>query len=913
VFEQGGALLIPSDEVIVGLAQSADLQAARALLKPRAERLGIRDTRVHRRSTFVVTIERPGDGRAFAVARELVRLAGVVFAEPNFVVVPLDERRDRELPPALSDQLQKPRGQASKTGPQSSAPSGGPRQTHASVAWTVLVDEDFEGAALPAGWSTGRWAADKADVYWSLTTHRSHRGTRSIHASSGGTAGVAPPGAYPANISSFLETPPLNLAQFEEVYLEIWFYAKYAKMLAGGSVDAAIGYIRDPATGTVTVDLDGLLGYGELLCPPAGDCTADPTSDGGWRRMLMRVKPAGRTNGAHIGILFVSDAADGAEGLYVDQVRVVGTANVDTDPLGNDTYSARQYELQNAGQIAGIGGYDNDMAVPEAWAVASVSPQVVVGVVDSGVDLGHPDLNLVTGYDPDGSVGGGPRNPHGTAVAGNVGAIRDNSIGVMGTAPGVKIMPVYMGGTYAQIASAIDVAVARGARVITNSWGWVGAPSSDIESAVRDALDAGVAVLFAAGNGPDRPPYTYDTAFPCNLTDSSDVICVGASSPDDRHKGSASSDGSTWWGSSYVGAGPDVTAPSPWSYSTDQRGAAGYNDGTLIDPTDPATADYTPTFGGTSSATPKTAGVVALMLSVNLDLTPTQVKQILRETADDIAPAGFDDRTGAGRVNAGRAVRRAALEVGQSRLYHIHAVGHPRLARPGNRESASLVVAVNYWRGPVTGLDASHFRVHAGPVAAGGCQVEITRVVSNFPGRYLLDVVPYTSNPACQWRAGRYVVAVLVTRGTYAGVGVTDFTVASVGDFVQVRRDTSTISGGFAGISLMPCRAGYRQSRAGSIPGHWRKHATLPHPRQPTRHGCERRFGVAHQLQEPRKPEQELHYCCGVSARKLTAAGETIAALPAGSNSHFARSRRSASVERLLSATLTVAPGSKAA
>jgi hypothetical protein len=385
----------------------------------------------------------------------------------------------------------------------------------------------------------------------------------------------------------------------------------------------------------------------------------------------------------------------------------------------------------------------------------------------------------------------------------------------MGTAPGVKIMPVYWGADLAEHASAIDVAVAKGARIVTNSWGWVGAPSSQIESAVRDALDGGVAVLFAAGNGPDRPPYTYDTAFPCNLTGSSDVICVGASSPDDQHKGSASSDGSTWWGSSYVGAGPDVTAPSPWSYSTDRRGAAGYNDGSLIDPADPASADYTPTFGGTSSSTPKTAGVAALMLSVNLDLTPAQVKRILRETADDIAPAGFDDRTGAGRVNAGRAVRRAALEVGESRLYHVHGVGHPRLARPGNRESATIVVAVNSSRGPVTGLDISHFRAHANPVAAGGCQVEITRVVSNFPGRYQLDVVPFISNPACQWRSGRYVVAVLVTRGTYSGVGVTDFAVASAGDAVQISRSSDTIAGGVGGTTVIACPTGYRAVSGG--------------------------------------------------------------------------------------------------
>ena len=100
-------------------------------------------------------------------------------------------------------------------------------------------------------------------------------------------------------------------------------------------------------------------------------------------------------------------------------------------------------------------------------------------------------------------------------------------------------------------------------------------------------------------------------------------------------------------------------APGPWSYTTDIQGASGYNNGAMIDPSDPLTADYTPSFGGTSSATPKVAGIVALMLSANPGLTPGEAKQILRETADDIDAPGVDDKTGYGRVNAYRAVQRA--------------------------------------------------------------------------------------------------------------------------------------------------------------------------------------------------------------------------------------------------------------
>ena len=101
-----------------------------------------------------------------------------------------------------------------------------------------------------------------------------------------------------------------------------------------------------------------------------------------------------------------------------------------------------------------------------------------------------------------------------------------------------------------------------------------------------------------------------------------------------------------------MGPGPDVLAPGPWSYTTDRQGSDGYNDGTALSP-----ADYDPTFGGTSSSTPKVAGIVALMLSANPNLTPAQVKSILRATADDVESPGVDDKTGAGRVNAYQALR----------------------------------------------------------------------------------------------------------------------------------------------------------------------------------------------------------------------------------------------------------------
>ena len=700
VFEQGQMLLIPSNEIIVRLKKDSTLAEARSFFSRFENTQGIADVRAHRKNTFVLTINKPSNARVYAVSRHLAEQDEIDFAEPNHIVLMTDA-------PAVPG----PPGGKLPTRPQGG--QGGSSATgNSPVTWTVLINESFEGSSLPAGWSTGRWDNTYSDALWSVTDHRSHAGNRSIYATGGGTQGVAAPGPYPNNSFSLLDTPILNLATYEEVYIEFWFYSKYedTNPLNCSVPDLAAVGIFDPSGGTTTwTDF--------LAVCYTGDLTADVTTDNGWRRALVRIYPSLRLNGIKVRFAFVSNGSNQEEGIYIDQVRIVGTADVDTEPIGNDTYSARHYEMKNAGQIAGIGNDSNDMNVPEAWSVVNVSSNLVVAVIDSGVDLTHSDLNLDPGFDYDGTGDGHARGSHGTAVAGNVGAIGNNSIGVLGTAPGVRIMPIYMGGTELDIASAIDTAVANNADVISNSWGWTGFPSADIESAITDALNAGITVLFAAGNGPDRPPWTYLVAFPGYLTGSTDVICVGASSPSDEHKAAASSDGSFAWGSSFIGDGPDVTAPSPWSYTTDISGAGGYNPNSLgfslIDPGNPTSEDYMPTFGGTSSATPKVAGVVALMLSVNSNLTPGQVKSILRETADDIDIPGDDPKTGAGRVNAYRAVVPSVK------------ISAPRIVRRDEEFDIKVVATAPHglkevgWFGQNTGIpsiDQEHWQSVTGPV-----------------------------------------------------------------------------------------------------------------------------------------------------------------------------------------------------
>jgi len=649
VFEQGMALIIPSDEIFVRLKEPVVLSEAQAFFARFEDSQGIVEVREGRRNIYIVKINDPSNGRVYPVSQFLATQEEIEFAEPNYFILHLRTPPAMRTPPG--DKV--PGGIHRKPLGGSSSMSKG--LVRSPMTWETLASESFEGTSLPPGWTTGRESTTNTDAVWNVTNHRSHSGSRSAYATGGGTQGVAAPGDYPNDVQSWLMTPELNLAAYEEAYVELWFYAKYYAYEHEHSPfhceyeekeDYAWVEVYDPSS-KESEKLRNL-----AICS-TGDLTADPTSDNGWRRALLRVPPSLRLDGINIRFVFFSNGSNTKEGLYIDKVRIVATKNVDLDPLGNDTYAARHYEMKNTGQIAGLGNDDSDMHVPEAWDLVQVSPDIVVAVIDTGVELKHPDLNLVTGYNPDGSVGGQDEDGHGTACAGNIGAIGNNSLGVLGTAPGVKIMPVYFGEHLEYITEAIDLAVDKGADIISNSWGGIFGPSKVVEESIKDALSAGVTVLFASGNG---PPWTYHVCNPGRWTDTLDIITVGASSPTDEHKASASSDGHFHWGSSYLGPGPDVVAPGTWSYTTDLLGALGYNDGSSIDPNDPDSADYTPSFGGTSSSTPKVAGIAALILSANPDLKPYEVKEILRKTADDIDSPGVDDKTGAGRVNAEAAV-----------------------------------------------------------------------------------------------------------------------------------------------------------------------------------------------------------------------------------------------------------------
>jgi len=685
VFDDGDMLAIPGDEVIVGFRSTTTLAQANRIFQPLAAAQGIVGVRPFWGSAFIVRISAPEDGRAFPVSRFLAGLAPVRYAEPNLILI---RHPDSDpAPPPLAPMLLPPpnRLRTPAAPPLRPAPGASPARVTTPVRWRPLLDEHFETAvtgAVPGGWTTYvEGGHPDASPAVTAAVHRS--GEKSLHLTGGGNARNNVNRPYALNCLTWIETPALDLKPYAgatgEAYVEWWFRARYDE----ASSPAAE---RDLAAVVFSAPAPPLVASVLLVNSGTPDLTLDPTTAEGWRRGLLRVPPRFRTSGLVVRFGFLSNnfrgAADPADGVFVDDVRVVATDNVDVTGIGNDPYGARQYELNNAGQIAGLGNDGNDMNLPEAWALQPVSPNIVLAILDNGVELRHPDLNFardsqgILGFDADTNRrGGGPRaglSPaHGTECAGNAGAIRNNGIGVIGTAPGVKIMPIHTGAGTDYWANAYRLAVQNHAKIISNSEGIAG-PLQTVEDAIRDALAAQVTVLVAAGNGPDRSPFNYEVNFPAQLTGADDpilnqLICVGATSPTDEYKGAASSDGEFFWGSSftdpsdlppeYGNAGPDVCAPGPWSYTTDLLGDAGSNRaalGTGIHP------DYTHNFNGTSSATPKVAGVAALLLSRNPDLTPGQVKRLLINTAKDIDAPGWDDRTGFGRVDAAAAVQAAA-------------------------------------------------------------------------------------------------------------------------------------------------------------------------------------------------------------------------------------------------------------
>ncbi|MFA5106720.1 MAG: S8 family serine peptidase [Patescibacteria group bacterium] len=205
----------------------------------------------------------------------------------------------------------------------------------------------------------------------------------------------------------------------------------------------------------------------------------------------------------------------------------------------NDTYYSLLWGLNNTGQtVNGTSGTaDADIDAAEAWDIARNASDTIVAVIDTGVNLSHPELSasIVQGYDfvdDDTSpydVGG-----HGTHVAGTIAARGNNSDGVTGVSWSAKIMPIRVlgigGGTNSDIADGIRYAVDHGAKVLNMSLGGTGY-SQVLYDAIDYAKTHDVLAVVAAGNdgrNNDGGTHTY----PCDY-DLDNIICVAATTQTD--------------------------------------------------------------------------------------------------------------------------------------------------------------------------------------------------------------------------------------------------------------------------------------------------------------------------------------------------------------------------------------------
>jgi len=357
-------------------------------------------------------------------------------------------------------------------------------------------------------------------------------------------------------------------------------------------------------------------------------------------------------------------------------------AVVPSDPLHSDNWGH-----ENTGQLLdycwGCGGHDGgspvgtpgfDADAEAAWDESQVygSASIVIAILDSGVDIDHPDLRLVAGYD----YGDNDSNPddnssqagHGTACAGVAAAIANNGLGAVGIAGGCSVMPLKVANSagsmyFSSIQNALYHAADNGADIASMSLGAAITSDPPTDTALQYAYNNGVVLLAATGNE-NASTISYPAV-------NQYVISVGAASPcGDRKRSSSNAsevnpgvntdpngytcDGERWWGSNYGTTSQDAATAvdllGPTILPTTDIGASGGYD----------SSDYYMWFNGTSCATPYVAGVAGLVLSANPSYTIAQVRDALVDNATDVvnveAGTGWDRYSGYGLVNAAAAV-----------------------------------------------------------------------------------------------------------------------------------------------------------------------------------------------------------------------------------------------------------------
>jgi thermitase len=338
-------------------------------------------------------------------------------------------------------------------------------------------------------------------------------------------------------------------------------------------------------------------------------------------------------NGAQV-VQVTGDAASAAATLNRSAAVEYAEPNVDLHALAipNDAQFSQLYGLNNTGQTGGLA--DADIDAPEGWDAGGLGSfpatgGVKVGIVDTGIDANHEDLSgkLVDCGRAStlfGTVSNGncaDDNDHGTHVSGTIAAKANNGVGVAGVAFNsplsmCKALNALGSGSTAGVANCITWLAQRGSKIISMSLG--GGASSTLQTAVRNASNAGVLIIAAAGNDGDAT-LNYPAAY-------AEVVSVAATDNRDQR-------------ASVSNANSDVEIAAPGVNILSTKRGGGYV-----------------SFSGTSMATPHVAGVAALIWGKNPGFTAAQVRSKLDASVDDKGAAGRDPQFGFGRVNLQKAL-----------------------------------------------------------------------------------------------------------------------------------------------------------------------------------------------------------------------------------------------------------------
>lgn len=342
--------------------------------------------------------------------------------------------------------------------------------------------------------------------------------------------------------------------------------------------------------------------------------------------------------------------------------------------IPDDSRFDELWGLNNTGQTGGTA--DADIDAPEAWDITVGSRDVIVGVIDTGVDYTHPDLAANAWQNPGEIAGDGIDNDdngyiddvyginaitgtgdpmddqgHGTHVSGTIGATGNDALGVAGvnhevSIVGCKFLSASGSGSTSDAIECIDYMVAlkdagHNIRVTNNSWGG-GGFSQALSDAITASENADILFVAAAGNSAvdnDQNPH-----YPSSYEQDS-VLAIASTTHTDAMSSFSQ------WGATSV----DMGAPGSDILSTVPGG--GYS-----------------SYSGTSMATPHVAGAAALVLSINPTLSAIELKNLLMQSGDD--NADLADKTVSGkRLNVNQAVIDADPEPG----FRVS-------ARPGNQE-----------------------------------------------------------------------------------------------------------------------------------------------------------------------------------------------------------------------------------